>query len=114
MKFLVLIPFVFLILSVFLWKLTFFRKIIFPLVWGILLAYAGGILIFTSKFIRGGNRYIQPDSDWYWIVFTAHKLFGIILLLLGTAFIVSVCYKIYTRNYKQNESQESNEKTELA
>lgn len=81
MKWLILAPLAFLVASALLWKIKFYRGIIFPFGLMSMFLFTGISLVFSPRFIRGGSNYIKPGDDWYLSVLICHKLFGIFAIL---------------------------------
>ena len=94
MKWIILAPLVFLVVSALLWKIKFYRNMIFPLGLMSMFLFTGISLLVGSGFVRGGSDYIKPGDDWYSTVSICHKLFGVVLVLCAVSMGVFLAINI--------------------
>jgi len=109
MKWIILAPLAFLIVSAILWKVKLYRNIIFPFGLMIMFLFTGISLLINSKFVRGGSDYIKPGDDWYSTVLICHKLFGVFVVLcavlMGVFLVINIISMLKKEPYRDIENK---------
>jgi hypothetical protein len=109
MRWIILAPLAFLVISALLWKIKFYRNIIFPFGLMSMFLFTGISLLVDSRFVRGGSNYIKPGDDWYLTVLTCHKLFGIFVVLcaisMGVFLVINIVSMLKKKPYHDIENK---------
>jgi hypothetical protein len=95
-----LFPGVFLVLSIFLWSFSFYRKVIFPSFFSVGLFYASLTLLFSGYLV------ISLDENWHWLVLASQKLLSLIILAFAAVTLAFALKNIIIRVIKYDNDDD--------